>query len=64
MAKPVTAFPEIVYITFISNCSLNRLNLCLLFFADFHMGARVAESEVFGWSRSWNRSQIPNNTRS
>jgi len=37
-AKPATAFPEIVYITVIlsyvsaSYCSLNRLNLLLLFF--------------------------------
>ena len=37
-AKPATAFPEVVYISvilryvFASNCSLNRLHLCLLFF--------------------------------
>jgi len=43
MVKPATTLPEIVYITVIlrflyaSNCSLNRLNLLLLFFADFLM---------------------------
>ena len=42
-AKPAIAFPEIVYVTVIlgyvsaSDCSLNRLNLWLLFFADFLM---------------------------
>jgi len=43
MEKPATAFPEIVYNNDIlgyvsaSSCSLNRLNLWLLFFADFLM---------------------------
>jgi len=48
MAKLATAFPEIVYITVISiyvsasNCSLNRLNLWLLFFRWFPHGKSVA----------------------
>jgi len=47
-AKPATAFPEFVYITVIlgyvsarvsaSNCSLNRLNMWLLFFCWFSHG--------------------------
>ena len=48
MEKPATAFPEIVYITVIlryvsaSNCSLNRLNLWLLFFHWFSHGKSAA----------------------
>jgi len=47
-AKSTTAFPEIVYITVIlsyvsaSNCSLNRLNLWLLFFRRFTHGNSAA----------------------
>jgi len=48
MAKPAIAFPEIVYITVIlsyvsaSDCSLNRLNLRLLFLRWFPHGDSAA----------------------
>jgi len=48
MVKPATVLPEIVYITVIlrflyaSNCSLNRLNLWLLFFRWFPNGKTFA----------------------